>query len=156
MKRANGPWFGIGVLALVMAAMCGTAAAFGGRGGHGGGFGGGGHSSSWHGGGWGGHAGSGGHGWGGRGWGGYGHHGYGYGCCGWDYGFVDPYWYAYPWIDYGYVDSYAALSPPVNPAVISPPPPTAPSYWYYCPDSRTYYPYVRQCASGWQKVNPTP
>jgi hypothetical protein len=31
-----------------------------------------------------------------------------------------------------------------------------PYYWYYCPDSKTYYPYVKQCPSGWLKVVPTP
>ena len=25
-------------------------------------------------------------------------------------------------------------------------------YWYYCPASRAYYPYVRECAGGWQRV----
>ena len=29
-------------------------------------------------------------------------------------------------------------------------------YWYYCPDSKTYYPYVKQCASAWQRVLPRP
>jgi hypothetical protein len=28
--------------------------------------------------------------------------------------------------------------------------------WYYCAASRSYYPYVRECASGWQPVAPTP
>ena len=28
--------------------------------------------------------------------------------------------------------------------------------WFYCPDSRTYYPYVQQCASEWQRVTPRP
>lgn len=28
-------------------------------------------------------------------------------------------------------------------------------YWYFCPDSKTYYPYVKQCPSGWLKVVPT-
>lgn len=28
------------------------------------------------------------------------------------------------------------------------------SYWYYCRDSQTYYPYVQQCASPWQQVVP--
>jgi hypothetical protein len=27
-------------------------------------------------------------------------------------------------------------------------------YWYYCPDSRGYYPYVRKCPNGWMKVVP--
>ncbi|HYC48549.1 MAG TPA: hypothetical protein VED01_24000 [Burkholderiales bacterium] len=29
-------------------------------------------------------------------------------------------------------------------------------YWYYCADSQAYYPYVKQCASTWQRVTPTP
>jgi len=28
------------------------------------------------------------------------------------------------------------------------------SSWYYCNDTRAYYPYVRECPSGWQKVIP--
>jgi hypothetical protein len=28
--------------------------------------------------------------------------------------------------------------------------------WYYCPASRAYYPYVKDCASGWQQVAPHP
>ena len=33
---------------------------------------------------------------------------------------------------------------------------TAPSDWFYCPDSKTYYPYVQQCAGEWQRVTPHP
>ena len=33
---------------------------------------------------------------------------------------------------------------------------TAPSDWFYCPDSKTYYPYVQRCASEWQRVTPHP
>jgi len=29
-------------------------------------------------------------------------------------------------------------------------------YWYYCPEAKAYYPYVKQCARGWQRVSPTP
>ncbi len=28
--------------------------------------------------------------------------------------------------------------------------------WYFCPDSRIYYPYVKECPSGWQPVTPQP
>jgi hypothetical protein len=28
--------------------------------------------------------------------------------------------------------------------------------WYYCPDPQGYYPYVKQCPKGWNKVTPTP
>jgi hypothetical protein len=30
------------------------------------------------------------------------------------------------------------------------------NYWYYCPEAKAYYPYVKQCAAGWQKVSPQP
>lgn len=30
------------------------------------------------------------------------------------------------------------------------------NYWYYCPDSQTYYPYVDRCAVPWQRVVPQP
>lgn len=29
-------------------------------------------------------------------------------------------------------------------------------YWYYCPESKTYYPYVRECRSPWQRVPARP
>jgi len=28
-------------------------------------------------------------------------------------------------------------------------------YWFYCAESKTYYPYVKQCPKGWMKVVPT-
>lgn len=31
-----------------------------------------------------------------------------------------------------------------------------PYYWYYCRDSGAYYPYVKQCPGGWQRVAPQP
>lgn len=36
------------------------------------------------------------------------------------------------------------------------PSPQAEAYWYYCASSRTYYPYVKECPEGWQRVVPTP
>jgi hypothetical protein len=30
------------------------------------------------------------------------------------------------------------------------------AYWYYCPDSRGYYPSVPQCPGGWLRVLPGP
>ena len=32
----------------------------------------------------------------------------------------------------------------------------ATGYWYYCADSRAYYPYVKECPAGWQRVAPQP
>jgi hypothetical protein len=29
-------------------------------------------------------------------------------------------------------------------------------WWYFCPETKTYYPYVKECAGGWQKVEPKP
>lgn len=31
-----------------------------------------------------------------------------------------------------------------------------PGFWYYCPAAQGYYPYVRECPTGWQKVAPQP
>ena len=29
-------------------------------------------------------------------------------------------------------------------------------WWYYCEESRGYYPYVKECAAGWKRVSPAP
>ena len=29
-------------------------------------------------------------------------------------------------------------------------------YWYYCTEQQGYYPYVKECPSGWMKVVPSP
>ena len=55
------------------------------------------------------------------------------------------------------------------PAVVVPQPPqtyiergdsaesdAAQSYWYYCAGAKAYYPYVKQCPGGWQRVTPQP
>ncbi len=36
--------------------------------------------------------------------------------------------------------------------------PAAPAenYWHYCAESKNYYPYVKECPAGWQKVSPQP
>jgi hypothetical protein len=36
------------------------------------------------------------------------------------------------------------------------PAPETQSYWYYCAATRGYYPYVKECPGGWQKVAPVP
>lgn len=35
-------------------------------------------------------------------------------------------------------------------------PSTAPPDWYYCAESKVYYPYVKQCPGGWQRVPARP
>lgn len=115
-----------------------------------------------------------GHGYYGHGGGYYGHgyygHGYGYGGIGVTIG---PYWA--PW---GYPGSYYG-SPYYSPVVIeqagpqiyieqqenqllqsspavAPVPAPQTNYWYYCRASKGYYPYVKDCPGGWQKVSPQP
>jgi hypothetical protein len=81
------------------------------------------------------------------------------------YGPYAPYYYApYPYYPpyYSYPPYYAY--PPAIPApapappsyVEQAPPPAAEAWWYYCPGARAYYPYVKECAGGWQRVSPTP
>lgn len=103
-----------------------------------------------------------GHGWGGFGGYGYGPYGYGrfgYGagfglaCCGIGVAVYDP-WHdpladPYLWMDEGYAPFEAA--PPPDAPLPAPAAQPAP-VWYYCPDSKAYYPYVSQCGSPWQEV----
>ena len=69
-----------------------------------------------------------------------------------------PPYYANPYYDY-----------PPRVVVVPSSPPTyiergqeagaeAPSnaYWYYCAESKAYYPYVKHCPGGWQRVAPQP
>src|SRR5262245_47973786 len=71
-----------------------------------------------------------------------------------------PLWYPAPW--------YYAPPPPYYypvPAVVTGPTtyierqdiaPASADSWYYCEQSRGYYPYVKTCPGGWQKVPPVP
>jgi hypothetical protein len=69
-----------------------------------------------------------------------------------------PGWY-YPPPPYYYPPPVVAMpsSPPVyierSDAQAAP---TSEAYWYYCADSQTYYPYVKECPSPWQRVSPRP
>jgi hypothetical protein len=70
--------------------------------------------------------------------------------------FVGPVW-GPPW----WSDPYWAYPPPIviqeEPPVYiqqSQPGPPAVAYWYYCPDSKAYYPYVQHCPTAWLKVAP--
>jgi hypothetical protein len=70
----------------------------------------------------------------------------------------------YPW----YYPPYPYYYPPVVVAPAAPPTyieqgsaQPAPSqqsqgFWYYCAESKTYYPYVKECPGGWQRVTPQP
>jgi hypothetical protein len=72
----------------------------------------------------------------------------------------DPWPAPYPYYPYSYYYPPAVVvqsSPPVyierdgdNAA------PGSSDYWYYCADAQRYYPYVKQCPGGWQRVTPHP
>lgn len=61
-----------------------------------------------------------------------------------------------------YIEQPQVIQPPVQPPqVFQPqaepvPQSSSNALWYFCPDSKTYYPYVRQCPSAWQPVTPHP
>jgi len=111
------------------------------------------------------HGGGGGHYVGGYG----GHHGgyrgYGYGALGLGLGLGMGYGLGNY---YGGYNNYGYAYPPTVVAVPTAPPvyiqqipvpevqQSQSNYWYYCQSSKGYYPYVRECPSGWQQVEPTP
>ena len=81
----------------------------------------------------------------------------GWGYAGWGYpGYYYPSTYYYPQTagvppdTTAYIERSEAPAPPVQQAQ-----PTQ-GYWYYCPEPKAYYPYVKECAGGWQRVSPTP
>ncbi|MFA7268763.1 MAG: hypothetical protein WC073_05425 [Sterolibacterium sp.] len=46
--------------------------------------------------------------------------------------------------------------PPPNVAQILPPEVASGQWWYFCKKPAGYYPYVKECPNGWEKVSPTP
>ena len=89
---------------------------------------------------------------------------YGYPAYGYGYG------YGYGYAPYGYYGpATTVIMTPAAPTVYieqssaadsnggaSPTGPASDGYWYYCSNPDGYYPYVKQCANGWQKVPPQP
>ena len=51
---------------------------------------------------------------------------------------------------------YVEQNPQPAPEAQSPVQSPSTGYWYYCADSRAYYPYVKDCRNGWQRVAPQP
>jgi len=140
---------------LLMAISGGSAVAAGrGGGGHaGGGHGGGGGGGAWRGGAghgnWHGHS----HGyWRGGVFIGLGAYGY-WPYWGYPYGYAYPSYYSYPTDPY-YVPPVYMEQDPMLPRNAMPNNPGA--FWYFCPDSRQYYPSVQSCPSDWQRVPSTP
>jgi hypothetical protein len=65
----------------------------------------------------------------------------------------------YPWWYYPPYYPPAVVTVPVSPPTYIEQGTSAQQssgYWYYCKDSKTYYPYVKECPGGWQQVTPQP
>ncbi|HUN69610.1 MAG TPA: hypothetical protein VMU46_12475 [Burkholderiales bacterium] len=86
---------------------------------------------------------------------------FGFPAFGYGYPYYAPYYYppygaAYypsPVVVQQQAPVYVEQSPQPAPAAQ----PSAPAgYWYYCTESRGYYPYVKECPAGWQRVAPQP
>jgi hypothetical protein len=81
-------------------------------------------------------------------------------------GFGFPLWGPAPWYYgpppyYYYPPPGAVSNPPVTyierqDAQQHAAPAASTDFWYYCEQSKTYYPYVKTCPGGWQRVTPTP
>ena len=73
----------------------------------------------------------------------------------WYYPFYYPYYY--PYYPFGEVSvpsmpqEYIEQTGPDGSAAT-----TTSDVWYYCPKSKTYYPYIKECPGGWQTVPASP
>ncbi len=73
-----------------------------------------------------------------------------------------PYWgwgYPYPYYYQPYPPQVVVVPQGPTTYVEQPRVETAPEtagYWYYCAGAGAYYPYVRECPGGWQRVPPRP
>jgi hypothetical protein len=97
-----------------------------------------------------------------------GHHGGGWGYGGsygggWGYGggyYADLWGYGYPYRYPAYYPPTVVTVPVTPPVYIQQAPPVvqqnATGYWYYCTQPEGYYPYVKECPNGWQRVAPIP
>lgn len=71
---------------------------------------------------------------------------------------VGPWFYPSPYYYQPQVVVVPQAPPPVyiEQSQADPEPASAQQYWYYCKSGKGYYPYVRECPDGWQKVLPEP
>ena len=84
--------------------------------------------------------------------------------------YVGPYWgYPSPWFYPPYYRQEVIVVQPTPPEptvyieqqqeAVRPEPAKSSNqqqYWYYCAAAKGYYPYVKECPGGWQKVLPQP
>ena len=67
------------------------------------------------------------------------------------------YWQPYSYYRYNPYPTTVVIErqPPVFIQQSTPPAqPAASNYWYFCPDTKTYYPYTQTCPSNWLQVVP--
>ncbi len=65
--------------------------------------------------------------------------------------FIGGSFFFWPWPSYYYPAPYPYYYAPGE----APPAPLIEDpYWYYCEEAGTYYPYVKECPGGWQRVLP--
>ena len=81
----------------------------------------------------------------------------------WGAGYYAPGYYGSPYyspivIEQAGPQVYIEQNPlPIQPVPTAGPTPTLQSgYWYYCRASKGYYPYVKDCRVGWERVSPLP
>jgi len=75
-----------------------------------------------------------------------------------------PYYYDAYYYPYGYAPAYRPATEVIvrdsaythEPGYYEPARRSSGNTWYYCRESRAYYPYVRKCAGGWEKVPAVP
>ncbi|HXM81509.1 MAG TPA: hypothetical protein VN929_06245 [Burkholderiales bacterium] len=80
---------------------------------------------------------------------------------GFNFGFPG-YWPGPYYAPYYYPPAYypvpVAVAPAAPPVYVerSDPAPQQQGMWYYCEQTRGYYPYVQECPGGWRQVPPAP
>ena len=72
---------------------------------------------------------------------------------------IGPSWPYYPPSYYypAYPPTVVMQSPPIyveQGAAAAPAAPGAENFWYFCNSPQGYYPYIKECPGGWQKVVP--
>jgi hypothetical protein len=76
-------------------------------------------------------------------------------------GYYPPYYSPYYYPPYYPPVVTVPAAPPTyieqnGPQTQSAPAPQQSNWWYYCADAKAYYPYVKECPAGWQRVSPQP
>ena len=74
----------------------------------------------------------------------------------WGPGYWGPGYWGAPYYPYYPAPVVVAAPPAPTQYVERSDQPMQSGYWYYCETSRGYYPYVKDCPSGWKAVPPAP